>query len=159
MKNKFPNSSYCFACGMENPHGLQLTFYENENGQVVGNYTVPKQFEGYPGIAHGGIVASILDEVVSRVFMVGDHNRFMYTAKLTIRYREPVPVEKPLKLVGYALKDRGRAGEAMAELYGPKGNLLAEAEALLVRLPPEVMDSSDLDGLGWRVYPDEEEAA
>lgn len=153
---KLPNSKNCFVCGVENDYGLKLKFFQDKPGSVIVNHTVPEKFQGYPGVVHGGIVASLLDEVLGRVFMNGDHNRFMYTAKMTIRYRKPVPTGKPLKIVGTALKDRGRMAESKAELFGPDGRLLAEAEGLLVNLPDEVLDTNNLQELGWQVYPDEE---
>lgn len=115
---------------------------------------VPKQFEGYPGRAHGGIVASLLDEAVSRVFMVQDHNRFMYTGKLTTRIRKHVPVGKEVTITARGLKDRGRTAEAEAKIFGPGGELLAEGQALLVALSPGDLAAKDLQELGWRVYPD-----
>ena len=82
----------------------------------------------------------------------------MYTAKLTTRYRKPVPTETPLRLEGEVVKDRGRIGEARAKVFGPDGDLLAEAEAMLVNIPEDVHDKDNLDALGWKVYPDEEVA-
>lgn len=156
---KLPNSRHCFVCGLENTYGLKLAFYENGPDTVICNYTVPEHYQGYPGIVHGGIVTSILDEAVGRVFMIADPNRFMYTAKLTSRFRQPVPIETPLKITAQIVKDRGRIAESKALLFDPDGELLAEAEALMVSLPDEFMQSSDLDALGWKVYPDEEPAA
>jgi acyl-CoA thioesterase FadM len=157
MDLKLPNSKNCFACGMENPIGLKLEMYADPvNGGVVCDYTIPKIYEGYPGIAHGGIVATLLDEVISRVYMVEDHNRFMFTAKLSTRFRRHVPIEQPLHMTGQWIKDRGRTGEARAAIYGPDGELLAEGEALLVALVPEDLNAVDLQELGWRVYADDE---
>jgi acyl-coenzyme A thioesterase PaaI-like protein len=151
---KLPNSKNCFACGLENQFGLQLEMYADpETGGVVCDYTIPKRFEGYPGIAHGGIVASLLDEVISRVYMVGDHNRFMFTAKLTSRFRKHVPIEQPLHMTGSFIKDRGRTAEAEAKIFGPAGDLLADGEGLLIARPGD-MTPADLEELGWRVYPD-----
>jgi acyl-coenzyme A thioesterase PaaI-like protein len=152
---KLPNSKNCFACGMENPIGLKLQMYtEPETGGVVCHYTIPKIYEGYPGIAHGGIVATLLDEVISRAYMVSDHNRFMYTARLTTRFRKHVPVGQHLRITGVARKDRGRTAEAEAAIYGPDGELLAEGHGLLVALDAADFASKDLHELGWRVYPD-----
>lgn len=159
MTQKQPNSAECFVCGLKNPFGLKLSFYDNGPGKVICNHTVPEQFNGYPGVVHGGIVASMLDETLARSFMSGDPNRFMYTAKLTTRYRKPVPTEKPLRLEGEVVKDRGRIGEAHAWLYGPDGELLAEAEAMLVDIPEDVFQEDNMDELGWKVYPDDEEVA
>ena len=152
MNHKLPNSKNCFACGMENPIGLKLIMYgDPETGQVICDYSVPKIYQSYPGIVHGGIVAALLDEVISRVTMVADHNRFMYTGKLTIRLRKHVPVEQPLHMVGSFIKDRGRSAEAEAKIFDPDGQLLAEGEALLVALDPEDL-GADLKELGWKVY-------
>lgn len=154
--HKQPNSRHCFVCGVENHYGLKLAFY-TQGEEVICDHVVPEHYNGYPGVVHGGVVASMLDEMLGRVFMIGDHDRFMYTAKMTTRYRKPVPTEQPLRLVARAVKDRGRVAESKAELYGPQGELLAEAEALLVSLPPEVLEGTELEQLGWRVYPDVEE--
>jgi len=152
---KLPNSRHCFVCGLENPIGLKLAFYQ-DGDRVVCEHTVPEDYNGYPGVVHGGIVASMLDEMLLRPFLLDDPNRFMYTARLTTRYRKPVPTQQPLKLVGWAVKDRGRVAESKAELYGPDGVLLAEAEGLLVSLPEEAHPKGDLKQFGWKVYPDEE---
>ena len=151
---KLPNSKDCFVCGLENVHGLQLAFYKEGGDSIVVNYTVPERFQGYPGVVHGGIVTTMLDEILGRVFMFDDPNRFMFTAKLTTRYRHPVPIGEPLKMVGSVIKDRGRIAEAKAELFGPDGSLLAEAEGLLVTLPEDTLDTEAVDALGWKVYPD-----
>lgn len=157
--SKLPNSRNCFVCGLENSFGLKLAFYKDGPSSVICNYTVPEHYQGYPGIVHGGIVTSILDEAIGRVFMIEDPNRFMYTAKLTSRFRQPVPTNEPLSIKAQMVKDRGRMAQSKAQLYGPEGDLLAEVEALLISLPDEFVNSSDLDELGWRVYPDEEPAA
>ncbi|MEK6222407.1 MAG: PaaI family thioesterase, partial [Chloroflexota bacterium] len=145
---KQPNSAQCFACGLENTYGLNLTFYSDGPDKVVCNPVIPDHYQGYPGVVHGGIVASMLDEIVVRVFMSADPNRFMYTAKLTTRFRHPVPTVKRLQLIGTIIKDRGRRAESKAELFGPDGTLLADAKALVVALPEEVMQSTSLDQLG-----------
>jgi len=153
--NKQPNSRKCFVCGIENPVGLHLKFYETSSGEITADYTAPEHFQGYPGVLHGGIVAAILDETAGRALM-GDPAapRFMFTGKLEVRYRKNVPVGQPLKVVGRAGRDKGRAAEATSAIYNQDGTLLAEADALLMNLP-EAPDPSILEKLGWKVYPDE----
>jgi acyl-coenzyme A thioesterase PaaI-like protein len=151
---KQPNSRHCFVCGRENPYGLKLAFYKTAPGEVMVNYTVPDHFQGYPGVVHGGIVAAMLDEVTGRALMDGDPPRFMFTAKLNIRYRKNVPIGQPLRIVGRAQKSKGRMAVATGEIFGPDNELLAEAEALLVNVPDQVIDQVDLESLGWKVYPD-----
>lgn len=105
-------------------------------------------------MVHGGIVASMLDEVCGRVFMKAGSARFMYTARLEVRYRKNVPVGKPLMLSGQAVRDRGRMAEAKASICDEDGNLLAEANALLVEIPGDAIPPADLEALGWKVYPE-----
>ena len=154
-KNKQPNSRDCFVCGLENPHGLHLHFYDDGEGKVSAEYTVEKRFQGYPGTVHGGIIASMLDEVVGRTLMAGDPNHFFVSAKLTVRYRNAVPIGQPLKLSGWLVKDRGRTALAKAELRLPDGSIGAEAEAILVDAPFQIAEEMDLESLGWKVYPEE----
>jgi acyl-coenzyme A thioesterase PaaI-like protein len=147
-----PNSRHCFVCGLDNPFGLQLRFYETGPGEVTAEYIVPDHFQGYPGVVHGGIVAAMLDEVTARVHVRMDQPRFMYTARLEIKYRKNVPVGEPLRLVGQAGKSRDKTATSIGKIYGPDGELLAEAEALLVDVPQDVVSGVDLEALGWKVY-------
>jgi acyl-coenzyme A thioesterase PaaI-like protein len=154
MPTKQPNSRHCFACGLENQIGLKLKFYETAPGEVTVNHVVPDEYQGYPGVVHGGVVAAMLDEVAGRTQMGGDPPRFMFTARLDIRYRHNVPTGQPLRMVGRAGKVKRRTATASAQLFGPDGLLLAEAEALLVNVPEDVIEEVDLEELGWKVYPD-----
>jgi acyl-coenzyme A thioesterase PaaI-like protein len=159
MAIKQPNSLHCFVCGVENSYGLKLKFYETAPGEVTVFHTVPPQFQGYPGIVHGGIVASMLDEALGRSHMGVDsqNSRFMFTAHLDIQYRKPVPVGQPLRIVGWSGKRKTRSATATAAIYAEDGEILAEATAVLVDVPEEMLAGSDLEALGWQVYPDEEE--
>lgn len=151
-----PNSTSCFVCGVQNPYGLRLRFYNSGPGEVTAEYTVPAQYQGYPGVVHGGIIAAMLDEAAGRAYMGEDPPRFMYTAQLEIRYRKTAPVEQPLRLVGTALESRGRKATAKSALYDPVGNLLAEASAVLINVPDDLLVMADLESLGWRVYSEAE---
>jgi uncharacterized protein (TIGR00369 family) len=156
VHSRQPNSHHCFVCGVNNSFGLKITFTNSGPGEISAEYTVPEQYQGYPGVVHGGIVAAMLDEMAGRSHMGGDPPRFMYTARLEIHYRRNVPVGEPLHLVGKAGKSRRRTATATSAIYDAEGNLLAEADALLVDVPEEVVNSTDLDELGWKVYTDEE---
>ncbi len=152
--SKQPNSRHCFVCGVENPYGLHLEFYETAPGEVTVEYVTPEHFQSYPGVVHGGIVASLVDEVLGRVHMGSDpeNTRFMYTAKLTVQYRKNVPIGIPIKIVGRAGSSKSRTAKSTAEIYGPDGEILAEAEAILVDVPDEKLEAVDKDALGWKVY-------
>ncbi len=154
MSSRQPNSQHCFVCGVNNPFGLHLKFIESAPGEVTAEYTVPEQYQGYPGVVHGGIVAAMLDEVTGRSHMGSDPQkpRFMFTARLDVRYRKNVPVGQPLRLVGKAGPDRGRMASAHGAIFSQDGTLLAEGEAVLVDLPPGIVDGIDLEAIGWKVY-------
>ena len=157
MKIKQPNSKMCFICGLENPVGLHLHIYETEPGVVETTYTAPEHFQGYPDVLHGGIVGALIDEVSGRALMGSDPDkpRFMFTAKLEVKYRRNVPIGKPLKIIGKAGKSKSRSAEAWAGIYDAETNeLLAEGNTLLMNVPEGQLDMSILNELGWKVYPD-----
>jgi len=147
----------CFICGLENPVGLHLHMYEVEPGVVETTYTAPDHFQGYPGVLHGGIVGALIDEISGRAHMGSDPNnpRFMFTAKLEVKYRKNVPVGKPLKIVGKAGKSKSRSAEAWAGIYDAETNdLLAEGNTLSINVPDKQFDKSRLGELGWKVVPE-----
>ena len=157
MNVKQPNSRMCFVCGLENPIGLHLHLYETEPGVVETKYIAPDHFQGYPGVLHGGIVAAILDEVSGRALMGSDatNPRFMFTAKLEVKYRKNVPMGKLLRIVGKAGRAKSRSAEAWAGIYDEKTNeLLAEGTALLMDVRSAQFDTSRLNELGWKIYPE-----
>lgn len=150
---KQPNSKHCFACGLENPTGLKLTFYDNGVDEVRCTTTIPDRFNGYPGIAHGGIVAAMMDEVTIRSAMIADPNRLVMTARLDMKYRKPVPTGTELQLTGKLLRDRGRFIQASGVIILPDGSVAAEAQVTAVNLPDDFAgDEETMSQLGWRVY-------
>jgi len=147
----------CFICGLENPVGLHLHIYETEPGTVESSYTAPEHFQGYPGVLHGGIVGAIIDEISGRAHMGSDPSvpRFMFTAKLEIKYRQNVPIGQPLRIVGKAGRSRAKSAEAWAGIYlVESGELLAEGNTLLIDVREERFDPTRLGELGWQVYPE-----
>lgn len=142
---------------MENPVGLHLHIYETAPGEVQSIYRAPDHFQGYPGVLHGGIVAAIIDEISGRTQMGSDplNPRFMFTAKMEVKYRKNVPIGKTLKIVGKAGRSRAKSAEAWAGIYDAETNeLLAQGTTLLIDVPAEQFDRSRLSELGWKVYPE-----
>lgn len=152
--SKQPNSRMCFACGLENPFGLHLHFYDNSVDEVVTRFTITSPHQGYPGIAHGGIVAAILDEVGGRAIMIGDPMRFFSTVKMEARYRQPVRVEVPLEAVGRLVKLRGRFATTHAEIRSAESAVLTEADCLYALISSDQLNLSEADRLAWKVYPE-----
>jgi len=120
----------CFACGKANPHGLKLPIKETPEG-VEMDYAVPGGFAGWQGIVHGGIVATILDELLA--WACNRTDRSMLTAEMTVRFRKPVRTGRPIHGVGRITEDKGRLILAEARLLDESGQLLAEATGKLMR--------------------------
>lgn len=92
----FDEDGGCFGCSAHNAAGLRLRF-RRRGEVVVADCRVADHFHGAPGIAHGGIVATLLDEI-SCAAAFFTRGRRVVTGELNVRYRRPCPVEMPLHL-------------------------------------------------------------
>jgi uncharacterized protein (TIGR00369 family) len=144
----------CFLCGRQNPVGLKLDFYEEpEARQVRSEFRVPDEYQGFPGVVHGGIVAAILDEVAGRAVMIGTSDQnLMATLRLSVRFRRPTPIDTSLVAVGWV----ERIGESRARVAGEirlsDGTVTAECEATLARIPDEIRAGWKPEWEYWKVY-------
>jgi len=129
----FISDQMCFACGRDNPIGLKLSFRQ-EQDRYVTSFTADPQFQGYHGIVHGGILATLLDEVMARY--VWEKVGPSATAKLEVRYRRPAPTGEPLDVRGWITAERqgGRIFETAADIRAADGTVLAEATGLVMRV-------------------------
>jgi uncharacterized protein (TIGR00369 family) len=126
--NKQNISKNCLVCGIENDFGLKTKFYESDNEEVIGIFTPHEKLQSYPGILHGGISATILDETIGRAIMAKyGQNSFGMTIELNIKYKKPVPLDTELKVVGRIVNDRGRIYEGSGELLLPNGEVAVSA--------------------------------
>ena len=125
----------CFVCGPANPIGLRVSF--RLEGEICrAEFTPEPHHQGYDGVTHGGIIYSLLDDVMANcLFLRGIR---AYTAKCAIRYRDPVPVGTPLRLEGREIKRKGQfvilEGRAL-RVEG--GDVAAEAESTFLLVTPE----------------------
>ncbi len=128
---------HCFGCGRLNPQGLGLTFFRAAGDEGVWAPFTPAQVhEGFPGMAHGGIISALLDEAMA--WAISSRGIWAVTGTMTVSYRRPVETGVPIRARGRLVEDRGRklalAGELRREA---DGLLLAEATATFVRVPEE----------------------
>jgi len=144
----------CFVCGLQNPVGLKMAFYNDpETGRVQADLIVPDEYQGYPGVVHGGIVAAILDEVSGRaVMMGGSDENLMATLKMSIRYRRPTPTETPLTAVGWVEHMSGIGARVAGEIRLPDGTITADCESILTTVPEEFRARWEPEKPYWRVY-------
>jgi uncharacterized protein (TIGR00369 family) len=151
--NQQYNSASCFACGLENPAGLRLRFYDNGKDQVFTSFSIEPTHAGYPGMAHGGIVAAILDEVGGRTVMIGCPDHFFVTARMEVRFRKPVPVGVPLEATGWLVRHSSSRTLAHAEIHAGSKDILAEADILYADMPPRLLNPDQAETeFGWKQY-------
>lgn len=129
-----PNSRSCFVCGLENPAGLQLKF-ETDGRVVHGQWTPTHAHVGFKDTVHGGLTATLLDEVMTWVCGVAS-GRFCYCAEMTVRYRRPLHPGATVRLRAELANDRrGRLLEARAEITDLQGTLLATGTGKYLPVP------------------------
>jgi len=115
----------CFVCGDRNPIGLGVKFYEKDGGAAAEFF--PKEvLEGYKGLLHGGILSSLLDEVMIKAVLA--RGVFCVTAELAVRYKKPVAITDSLTLFGRIEKENGRIYTTKGWAKNRKGERVAESE-------------------------------
>ena len=124
----------CFACGTLNAHGLHLALHAG-GGRCWVDTVLDDSFEGWDGIAHGGIISNILDEVMA--WAVIEHDLWGVTARMTVEFKRPVPIGRPIRGEGRVTNVRRRVVETEGELTDGDGNVLARATATYVGAPED----------------------
>jgi uncharacterized protein (TIGR00369 family) len=124
----------CFGCGEANKQGLQLEFLLADDGTVVCPATIPDMFEGHPGFLHGGIIATLLDETMSK--SIRARGLTAMTRHLEVDYKRPVPSCSPIRMEGHITRDEGRKHWAEATIFGGDGHALAHGRGLFIEVRP-----------------------
>jgi acyl-coenzyme A thioesterase PaaI-like protein len=123
----------CFACGTENPIGLNLQFYVSGK-YVCSDVALRKNYEGWENMAHGGIVSTLLDEVMSWA-VIYFKRIFFVTRSMRIKYLKPVPLETSLTVKAHILDEkRGRINNVRGFIQDQETNTLVKGEATFARL-------------------------
>ena len=117
----------CFVCGRDNPIGLHLQFYVEED-LVKATFTPQPQHQGWPGIT-----STILDETVGRTCFLVD--MWAVTARFQVRYLKPIPIGEPITAIAGIVRQRSRGLEARGEIRLADGAIAAEAEGTYIRIP------------------------
>jgi uncharacterized protein (TIGR00369 family) len=116
-----PRKNHCFGCGHDNPQGMRLKFSLDEDSrQAICHFKLTRRFTGPPGHAHGGIIATILDEAMGKVNKF--RNVLALTGSMEIRYLRPVPLGQPLTVTAREQSVDGRRHINLAEISNEKGD-------------------------------------
>lgn len=138
---------YCHACGRLNPTGLQLRFRRDGEAGVVTSYVPKPEDVGFPGVFHGGVLATLMDEAMAWSMFAAE--RVMgVTAKMEMKYRRQVTLDGELTVRGQITRIRGRRIEVEATISDAEGNRLVESNALFLRLPPQE-ERALFEEMGW----------
>jgi uncharacterized protein (TIGR00369 family) len=132
VKEKLSDDQYCFACGTLNPIGLRMevSFHDNK---AYSRLSLKREFQGWSDIVHGGVMATILDEIMAHAVLhyVGQ----AVTTSLQVTYRAPLKVGEEFEAIGYVAEQKSRVTVAKAEIRTPGSKkTLARGESKFVLL-------------------------
>jgi acyl-coenzyme A thioesterase PaaI-like protein len=167
-------SRMCLVCGPENAFGLHGRFYElapegdeiEEPGQsrasgrreLLGVFTTREEHQSYPGRLHGGIAAAALDETIGRAIVIAHHETWGVTVELTVRYRQPLPLDRELRVLGRITRDGSRIFEGSGEILLDDGTVAVEARGKYLKMRLKDIAPAGMDEREWhadeRRYPD-----
>ncbi len=119
-------ANYCFVCSKINPKGIHLEI-ECSKGIALAKFSIEREYEGYPGIVHGGILASILDDVMGNIKF--NEGYIAYTCELNIKYLKKCKIGENLFAKAWVKNSSHRIFETEGEITGYNGVLRVKAEA------------------------------
>jgi acyl-coenzyme A thioesterase PaaI-like protein len=117
----------CFGCGQHNHQGLKMRFFTNEQ-QVRSDLVIPGHLRGWSNLAHGGVITTVLDEVMgwAGMYLL---NQFLLTRDIKVRFKLPVRIGEPVSVYGFIAEQKNdRQVIVAAELRNAKGQVAAKAE-------------------------------
>jgi uncharacterized protein (TIGR00369 family) len=132
-----PNpTNHCFGCGGANARGMQLPFEQDDQRQrIVGKFRLGEEYQGGSGFLHGGIIALLLDEVMSKASrFTGEH---AVTADLRVEFKRPIRVNTDIVVEGFVARRDGRQLYHEGEIRNAAGDLLARGEGRFVVIDRE----------------------
>lgn len=133
MGNEFRDDRTCFVCGEKNPAGLKLCLrMDPERGESTSEVTFADHFQGWAGIVHGGLVATVLDEAM--IYAAGAKGFRCVTGEMTVRFVKPTSTGVAYALKGRFLEDQGRIVVAESVLLDREGQEVARAAGKLFKI-------------------------
>jgi acyl-coenzyme A thioesterase PaaI-like protein len=143
----------CFACGRRNPYGIHMVFRQEDN-TIVSDFSPREEYQGFPGMLHGGIVAVVLDEALNRTSLLAEHPTWTMTGRLDIRYRRYVPYGPLLRVRAMLGMQRGRMVQASGKLTLAEDEsvIFAEAQGSFMTLDAAALDEVAKDYPGMRAF-------
>jgi uncharacterized protein (TIGR00369 family) len=127
--------NFCFGCGKDNPHSMDLKFtYHKKRGVVACRVKLASHFAGPPGFGHGGIIATMLDEAMAKLNKV--YGVTAVTGHLAVDYLRPVPLGQPLHMEARERRVSGRRRFREGEIVNRRGEVLARGTGVFITIDP-----------------------
>ena len=115
-------------------------------------FTARAEHQSYPGRLHGGISATILDETIGRAIMIRSQGEVWgVTVEFTMRFKKPVPTDRPVRVIGRIVKDASRFFEGTGEILLEDGTVAVEGQGRYIKMPIEKIADFDRDAQEWKV--------
>ena len=130
--------SHCFVCGDQNDHGLKAKFYF-DGEKAYAEVTADRAFEGYQGVYHGGIIATLLDEVMIKAVLA--QQVIAVTVELTVRYLAPVTIGDKLTFTGWITRSKGRLYVTEGEMRGNDETICATAQGKYIEASADLKEA------------------
>ena len=121
---------HCFVCGDKNQAGLKIKFHQ-QAGKAVAEYTPTRKFEGYKQILHGGIISTLLDEVMIKSILA--KGILAITSQIEVKFKNPAKIGEKLQLEGEVTQTRGRIILTQGTISKPDGTVIAESKGKFFR--------------------------
>lgn len=146
-----PHTRSCFVCGESNSHGLKLRF-ETDGREVRTRFTPHAEHIGFKGVTHGGLLATVLDEVMVWAVAVATR-RFAYCAEMTVRFHQPSQSDVELLVVAELVENRrNKLFAAKAELRTADGAVVAAATGKYLPIPADDVQTMLTEFVGDRSF-------
>lgn len=129
----YQDDHYCLCCGDQNPRGFRMKF-RFEGDRLLSEVLVPKEYQGFADVVHGGVLGTFLDEVMVNLHWLRGEKTV--TAEYQVRLRAPCPVNRTIFLSAWPLETKRNIHFVAAEARLEDGILVAEATAKCVKLAP-----------------------
>ncbi len=122
----------CFGCGVSNPCGLKLQFtWDGKKAQA--EFTPEEMHQGWPGVVHGGLLATMLDEAAG--WSALEKGIDMVTAKMEVLFRNPAKIGIPLIVTGTITRENTKRFEAYSTISTRDGTVIAECTSIYIIKP------------------------
>ena len=165
-RKPLPWSRSCFVCGEENPLGLRArSFLVGDRIELA--FTPRIEYAGWNAVTHGGLIATVLDEVMTWAAIVSS-DQACFAADFSVRLRRPLPPSTPVVARAWCTGSRRRIHDTEARLEGEDGDVFATATGRYMAIPraqvqsmhhdlvstPECWPAAHIFGAGQAAQPD-----